>query len=89
MKIQLSGGRETFVRSLVKGGRYASEAEVVEEALLLLEARDASLAKQRLESLLLEGMDSGPSTPMTSGDWAEIEREGQRLIEGRRDRDGR
>lgn len=37
MTISLSGGREQFVRALVHGGRYASEADVIEEAFRLLE----------------------------------------------------
>ena len=40
MTIHLSEGRERFVRSLVRDGRYASETEVVDEALRLLEQQD-------------------------------------------------
>jgi antitoxin ParD1/3/4 len=36
---------EAFIEEAVKSGRYASRAEVIEEALLLLKRRDASLAK--------------------------------------------
>jgi antitoxin ParD1/3/4 len=55
---------------------------VLDEALRLLKQHDlGQLApKQRLEALLIEGLDSGPSTPMTPEDWQEIEREGQRII---------
>jgi antitoxin ParD1/3/4 len=86
MIIHLSESLELFVRTLVQGGRYASEAEVIDEALRLLEQRDLKSAseKQRVESLLIDGLDSGPSTPMTSSDWDDIEREGQRLIAARR-----
>jgi antitoxin ParD1/3/4 len=82
MTIHLSGDREQFVRSLVQGGRYASEGEVIEEALRLLEQRDLKRAedKERIEALLIEGLDSGPSTPMAPEDWEEIEREGRRII---------
>jgi antitoxin ParD1/3/4 len=90
MTIHLSESREQFVRSLVQGGRYASEAEVIDEALRLLEQRDSVTVseKQRVEALLIEGLDSGPSTPMTSSDWDDIEREGQRLIAARKARIG-
>ncbi|HEY0130717.1 MAG TPA: type II toxin-antitoxin system ParD family antitoxin [Allosphingosinicella sp.] len=37
--------REAFIDEAVKSGRYGSRAEVIEEALLLLKRRDASLAK--------------------------------------------
>jgi antitoxin ParD1/3/4 len=88
MVIHLSGEREQFVRSLVQGGRYVSESEVVEEALRLLEQRDSENGeeKRRVEALLIEGLDSGPSTLMTTQDWDEIECEGQRLIAARKAR---
>jgi antitoxin ParD1/3/4 len=91
MTIHLSESRERFVRSLVRDGRYGSEAEVIDEALRLLEQRDSNAASetQRVEALLIEGLDSGPSSPMTSSDWDEIEREGQRLIEARKAGHGR
>jgi putative addiction module CopG family antidote len=86
MMIQLSASREQFVRSLVQGGRFASEAEVIDEALHVLEQKVLKSAseKDRVESLLLEGLNSGPSSPMTSDDWDEVEREGQRLIDARK-----
>ncbi len=86
MTIHLSGDRERFVRSLVRDGRYASESEVVEEALRLLEEQDLKRveARERLDARLLEGLDSGPSTPMNSEDWAEIEREGERILAARK-----
>jgi Arc/MetJ-type ribon-helix-helix transcriptional regulator len=68
-----------------------SEAEVLDEALHLLEQRDLKHTeeKARVEALLIAGLDSGPSTPMTSGDWDEIERAGRRIIAARRARKGR
>ncbi len=91
MPVHLSKSREEFVRSLVREGRYGSEAEVIDEALRLLELRDSKAATedQRVEALLIEGLDSGPSSPMTSSDWDEIEKEGQRLIEARKIGNGR
>jgi antitoxin ParD1/3/4 len=90
MTIDLSESREQFIRSLVRAGRYGSEAEVIDEALRLLEQRDLKAAEdRRVEALLIEGLDSGPSTPMSSDDWDEIEREGQRLIEARKARNAR
>ena len=77
MLINLFSDRERLARSLVRDGHYASEAEVIDEALRLLEQRDSRRADEaRLESLLIEGLESGPSTPMTPGDWEDIEREG-------------
>jgi hypothetical protein len=39
---------------------------------------------ERIEALLIEGLDSGPSTPMTPQDWDDLELEGQRLIAARK-----
>lgn len=90
MTIHLSGERERYVRSLMQGGRYASEEQVIDEALRLLEQRDAKRAedRERIDALLIEGLDSGPSTPMTPEDWDEIEREGRRIIAARKGRSG-
>ena len=40
--------------------------------------------KARVETLLIAGLDSGPSTPMTPKDWDDIEREGRRIAAGRK-----
>lgn len=90
MTIHLSGNQEQFVRALLQGGDFASESEVVEEALrLLAEHRLQGSGRKKLEDLLLEGLDSGPSTPMTAQDWDEIEREGKLLIAARKNRRAR
>jgi antitoxin ParD1/3/4 len=91
MIINLQKDREQFVRSLVQSGRYASESEVIDEALRLLEQRDLKAAEDRtrIEAILIEGLDSGPSTPMTTEEWDEIEGEGQRIIAARKARDAR
>jgi antitoxin ParD1/3/4 len=77
-----------FIRSKMKSGHYRSEDEVVDEALRLLKQRDSeqNSEKMRIEALLIEGLDSGPSTPMTSDDWDDIEREGQQIVAARKAR---
>lgn len=45
MTIHLPEGREQFVRSLVASGRFASECDVVDAALGLLEAREQSVSQ--------------------------------------------
>ena len=89
MTIHLSESREQFVRSLVQNGCYASEEEVIEAALKLLEQQDRNHSRKakRVEALLIEGLESGPSTPMTPEDWDDIEREGQRIIAARKGHD--
>jgi antitoxin ParD1/3/4 len=66
MTIQLSGDREQYIRSLVQGGLYASEDEVIEEALRLLQERDdqARLTELRREIAIgIEQADLGELGP--------------------------
>jgi antitoxin ParD1/3/4 len=91
MNLNVSEKWKPFIRSKMRSGHYRSEDEVLDEALRLLKQRDSEHTeeKMRIEALLIDGLDSGPSTPMTSHDWDEIEREGQRIIATRRDRKSR
>jgi antitoxin ParD1/3/4 len=87
MNINVPEKWQPFIRSKIQSGQYASENEVLDEALRLLKQQDLEHTEAaQVESLLLEGLDSGPSTPMTSRDWDEIEREGQRIIDARKAR---
>lgn len=66
MAIQVSGDQEQFVRSLVQDGQYASEAEVIDEALRLLQERDdqTKLAELRREIAIgIEQADRGELAP--------------------------
>jgi antitoxin ParD1/3/4 len=51
----------SFVETQVGLGRYSSASDVVRAALRLLEEREASL--EALRAALIEGEQSGPSTP--------------------------
>ena len=59
--ISLGGHFTQFVHAQVKDGRYESVTEVVRAGLRLLEEREAKL--QALRAALIEGEQSGPSTP--------------------------
>ena len=66
MTIQLAEHSERFVREMVRSGRYASENEVVEKALQLLEESDeqSKLAELRLEiGIGIEQADRGDLSP--------------------------
>jgi antitoxin ParD1/3/4 len=88
MTIRLSEDLERFIRAKVRSGQFASEDAAIAEAVRLLRKCDQEQVteQQRVESLLLQGLDSGPSTPMAPEDWDEIEREGQRLLAERKAR---
>jgi antitoxin ParD1/3/4 len=56
---------ETFVRGLVKSGRYASASEVVRDSLRLLEEREEQ-RQARIDALredIRKGIESGPGVP--------------------------
>lgn len=86
MNIHVSEQWEPFIRSQMQSGKYTSEHDVVDEALNLLRQREADQARERsrVESLLIQGLDSGSATPMTADDWNEVEQEGKRLIAERK-----
>ena len=52
----------TFVEAQVKEGRYDNASDVMRAALRLLEEREAKLTA--LRAALIEGEESGPSTPL-------------------------
>ncbi|HEV2270854.1 MAG TPA: type II toxin-antitoxin system ParD family antitoxin [Steroidobacteraceae bacterium] len=51
----------SFVEAQVKEGRYGNASDVMRAALRLLEEREAKLTA--LRAALIEGEESGPSTP--------------------------
>ena len=66
MTIQLPEHREQFIRDMVQSGRYASEDEVLDKALQLLEESDeqAKLAELRQEIAIgIEQADRGELAP--------------------------
>jgi antitoxin ParD1/3/4 len=76
MTIDLPEHREQFVRDLVRRGRYASEAEVIEQAVRLLQEREAAEQARVLEGIRqgLEDMRAGRGQPADQV-FAEIRRE--------------
>jgi antitoxin ParD1/3/4 len=66
MTIELSGDREQLVRSMIQDGRFASEDEVIDAALQLLQEHDeqAKLADLRGEIAIgIEQADRGELAP--------------------------
>ena len=54
-----------------EGGAYSTPSEYIRE---LVRKDMEQQAQQRLESLLIEGLDSGEPSSMTPEDWSEIRR---------------
>ncbi len=82
MNISLAPDLERFLNEQVRSGRYPSAEEAVSKAVELL--KETEEVESRLETLLQEAEDSGPATEMTVQDWADIENEGIKRLQGRR-----
>jgi len=76
MTIHLPEHREQFVRNLVQSGRYASEAEVIDKAVRLLQEREEAEQARVLEGIRqgLEDMHAGRGRPADEV-FADIRRE--------------
>ncbi len=83
VQVSLPEPLKQFIDGLVADGAFKDPSEY----LRTLVDRDRQARENtRIEALLIEGLDSGPSTPMAPEDWDEIEREGRRIGAARKAR---
>jgi antitoxin ParD1/3/4 len=75
LNISLPDVLRDFVEESVKGGDYDTASDYFRD---LVREDQRHKAQQTLDALLQEGLDSGPSTPMTAQDWHKIRLEVQR-----------
>lgn len=68
IRISLSGSTKAFVDAEVAGGSYASVIECVDD---ILRAGTKAKAQEKLEALLLEGLE-GEDIEWTDADWYEL-----------------
>ena len=71
MNISLPDPLRAFVEEQVSVGGYSTVSEYFRE---LVRADQKRKAGERLESLLLEGLNSGPAKPLTKTDLDEVKR---------------
>ena len=71
MNIALPESMKHFVQDRVSEGGYSSASEYVRE---LIRADQRRKAEERIDALLLDGLDSGPSIPVTPEYWEEKKR---------------
>lgn len=69
MNVSLPKGQKEFVDQQVARGSYASVSDYIRD---LIRREQRVLAQEELERQLLEGLNSGPATPMTAKDWKEL-----------------
>lgn len=80
MNISLPDAMRAFVEQKIAQGGYSTASEYVRE---LIRDDQKRAAQERLEALLIEGIESGPAREMTAGDWQELRRRvWQRHAEG-------
>jgi antitoxin ParD1/3/4 len=71
MNVALPENLKEYVIQQVTAGGYSSASEYVRE---LIRSDQKQKAQERLESLLLEGLNSGEPRELTAEDWAELHR---------------
>lgn len=77
MNISLPDELKDFVEEQIQKGGFSSVSEYVRD---LIRAAQKRAAQERLEALLLEGLESGDATPMTADDWEALRKKvGKRL----------
>jgi antitoxin ParD1/3/4 len=69
INISLPDSMQTYVEEQVAQGGYSTVSEYFRELILQDQKRQAS---ERLQGMLLEGLESGNPTEMTEEDWVEI-----------------
>ena len=83
MNISLPDQLKEFVDVQVDSGRYSSVSEYIRD---LIRDDERRKAREKLEALLLEGIQSGEPTEMTRQDWNEIRAEALKQFEARKSR---
>ena len=83
MLVSLPEPLTAFIDQLISEGSFKDRDEYL-RTLIDRDRRERSNGADRLESLLVEGLDSGPSTPMTPETWAQIRQDGLRLLAERK-----
>jgi len=69
MNISLPDSMRAYIEEQVASGGYSTVSEYFRE---LVRQDQKRKAQERLEALILEGLDSGIATPITAQDWEDI-----------------
>jgi antitoxin ParD1/3/4 len=80
LNISLPDSMRIYIEQKVAQGGYSTASEYVRQ---LVRDDQKRAAQERLETLLMEGLESGPPHEMTAADWEELRRRvWQRHAEG-------
>ncbi len=86
MNISLPEDMKAFVEDQAAKKGFGTVSEYVRA--IIRDVQEQQAEREQLDSLLLEGLDSGPATPLTKKDWEHIRREGKKLIAERQRKRG-
>ncbi|MCA9774504.1 MAG: type II toxin-antitoxin system ParD family antitoxin [Myxococcales bacterium] len=78
LNVSMPDKMRAFVDAQTEAGQFSTPSEYIRH---LIREDAKRKAAGRLEELLLEGLDGGPSEPMTDQDWAELRRRAHERIE--------
>lgn len=81
LTISLPDSLKAFIESEVQTKGYGNVSEYVRT--LVRQARERE-ADERLEALLLEGLQSGQSVPVTPEFWSELKSDAAKILAGRK-----
>ena len=77
MNISLPPTLKEWVEQQVYRRGFGTASEYIRQVLREEKERQV---RQQVDAALIEGIESGPSTPMTRKDWDDIRREGRRRL---------
>jgi antitoxin ParD1/3/4 len=84
MNISLPDDMKAFVEDEAARKGFGTVSEYVRA--IIRDAQERQAEREQLDAILIEGLDSGPATPLTKKDWEHIRREGKKLIAERKRR---
>ena len=82
MNISLPDEMKAFVEDQATQKGFGTVSEYVRA--IIREVQERHVERDRLDSLLLDGLNSGPGTPLAKADWDHIRQEGKRTIADRK-----
>jgi antitoxin ParD1/3/4 len=83
MNISLTDEMKAFIEDQVLKGGFSTVSEYMRG--LVREAQERQALREKVDAVLMVGLDSGPATAMTSRDWDSIRQEVHERQKARRE----
>jgi antitoxin ParD1/3/4 len=82
MNISLPDEMKAFVEVQASQKGFGTISEYIRA--IIREVQNESVEGEKLDAILLEGLNSGPASPLVKSDWERIRREGAKLMNARK-----